>query len=202
MISLEGLIRELFFRANAWRRILIVGALCYVLLGFGYLRALAKTSSESAQPGLPPVRFDKKLWKLTFSALPLGAFYFLVPLVFAYGADNLLLLASGNDTGLRAVLALSLSPIVWSAAWICSLSLTAVALATVPDDGERFFLGLEFEEVLAQWWKLKRAWAFPALGCFGLVAALGQPFYGFTFFISSALLVTYLSLTVRNLRYA
>lgn len=191
MISLEGLIRELFFKANAWRHILVGALLSYFLLGFGYLRSLAQYSNTSAQIELPPFQFDKKFFRQTFSALPLGAFYLLVPLFFAYGVEHLL----------RLVLLDFLSCLAWGLAWIAGITLSSVALVVVPEDPERFFLGLEFEKVLVEWWKLKRVWIIPALACYGLVAGLGWVFYGLTFFLSAALLVPYLSLSVRNLKY-
>lgn len=192
MISLEGLIRELFLRANAWQKILLGGVLCYLLLGFGYLRRLAKSASDTVQLELPPFTFDKQLTRLTFSALPMGSFYFLVPLFLAYGVDNLL----------RLLLLGFLSPVAWGLGAIVSLTLVCVALVTVPEDPERFFLGLEFEKVLQQWWKLKRVWAVPALVCYGLMAIFGLPFYGLTGFISAAFLVSYLGLAIGNQRYS
>ena len=121
----------------------------------------------------------------------MGAFYSLTPLFLAWGVENLL----------RLCQMLILAPIVWGAGCILSITFTAVALVIVQDDPERFFLGLEFEQVLSQWWRLKRLWIVPSLMCYGFIAALGILFYGFTFFVSTAFLVSVLSVTVRNLRY-
>jgi|GEM_PF-2119156 hypothetical protein len=187
MVSLESIIQELFFRNKSWKRVIIGALLCYILLGFGYLRQLAKSAKDYAE--LPTFPLNKKRFlRATFSALPLGAFYFLVPMMMAYGTDNLF----------RQIHLELLSPIPWGLAWIASLSLTAIALMSVPDDPERFFLGLEFEDVLVDWWKLKHIWAWPAIGCWGLVAVLGLPLYGLSFFVGSCILITTLKLDPRT----
>jgi hypothetical protein len=186
MVSLEGLIQELFFRANIWKRLIIGAILCYILLGFGYLRSLAKNTHDSVE--LPEFKFDKDFFRGTFSALPLGTFYFIVPLMMAYGTENLL----------RLIHVDLLATIPWGLAWIASLSMTSVALVCVPDDPERFFLGLEFEKVLVNWWKLKHVWAWPTMGCWGLVAVVGLPFYGLTSFVAISILIATLKLDPRT----
>jgi len=186
MVSIESLIQELFFRSKTWRRVIIGAFLSYILMGFGCLRQLAKSTKESAE--MPSMTPNKRLFKATFSALPPGAFYLLVPLMMAYGTDNLC----------RQIHMELLIPIPWGLAWIASLSLTAVAMLRIPDDPERFFLGLEFEDVLVNWWKIKHVWAWPAVGCWGLVAALGVPFYGLTYFIGSCILISMLKIDPRS----
>ena len=190
MTSLEGLIRELFFRANIWRRILFGSILCYFLLGFGYLRAIAVAKGPT--PELPPAKMDRAMIRKTFSALPLGAFYTLTPLFIAWGIANIL-----EIFGLTLLMV-----IPWGLGAIASLTLTAVALVIAEEDPERFFLGLEFEKVLGRWWKTKHIWLLPALGCYGFMALCGLLFFGFSAFVSLAFLVSYLGLMFNNLRYA
>ncbi len=191
LTSLEGLLRELFFRAQSWHKILIGALMCTVLLGFGYLRNLAKLASSSAELELPEFHFDSRFVKQTFAALPTGAFYFLTPLFLGYGIDNLL----------QLILLDFISPIVWGLAWILALTLSSLALVVVEDDPERLFLGLEFEKVLPQWWKLRRHWILPALSCYGLIALGGIYLFGASYFLGASLMVCHLSLTIRNLRY-
>lgn len=190
MTSLEGLIRELFFRPKAWRKILFGSILCYLFLGYGYIRQLV--SRQGASVELPPAVFDHDLLKKTLSALPLGAFYTLVPLFIAWGVENLLQICS---LGAFAFVA-------WGLGAVAALTLTAVALVVVEEDPERFFLGLEFEKVLSQWWQMKHIWALPALACYGLCAILGVIFYGVSVFAGLSFLVVYIGITQRNLRYA
>lgn len=190
MTSLEGLIRELFFRPKVWRKILFGAVLCYLFIGYGYIRQLV--NSKGPSPELPPAKFDHDLFKKTLAALPLGAFYTLVPLFIAWGVQNLLTLCS-----LGAFVFLA-----WGLGVMAALTLTAVALVVVEEDPERFFLGLEFEKVLSQWWQLKNIWALPSLACYGLVAVLGVLFYGVSLFVGLSFLVVYISLMQRNLKYA
>ena len=192
MTSIEGLIRELFLRAGAWKRLLLGAALAYVLLAFGYLRRLAKLCGQSAEVELPPLTLDGTFFKQAFAALPLGAFYTLVPVFIGWGTAHLL----------GILLLWVLIPLVTGLAGVCAISMTAVALVVVEDDPERFVLGLEFEKVLAQWWKLKRYWALPAILGYGFMAIGGALFYGLGYFVAVAVLIAYLSLTIRNLRYA
>lgn len=190
MTSFEGLIRELFFRTHMWRRILFGSFLCYFLMGFGYLRLLGQPTAGS--PELPPAKFTRELLKKTLSALPLGAFYLLVPMLLSWGVVNLLQLF---NLWPFYFLFIGLGVLV-------SLSLTAVALVVVKDDPERFFLGLEFEEVLSQWWKARHVWIMPALGALGFTALCGPALYGVALFVTLAFMMAYLGLTLRNLRYS
>lgn len=190
MTSLEGLIRELFFRPHVWRKILFGTVLCYVLLGYGYVRELVNRQGPTDE--LPPAKVDKDFVAKMLSALPLGAFYTLVPLFIAWGVQNLLSICQLGIISFAA----------WGLGVVCALTLTAVALVVVQADPERFFLGLEFEAVLAKWWQMKHLWAFPSLACYGFCALLGPVFYGLSFFVSLAFLVVYIGMTQRNLRYA
>lgn len=190
MTSLEGLIRELFFKPKVWRKVLFGAVLCYVLLGYGYIRQLIDQKGPTAE--LPPAKVDQDFFKRMFQALPLGAFYTLVPLFIAWGVQNLLSIC---QLGIFSFVA-------WGLGMLGALTLTAVALVVVPADPERFFLGLEFETVLAKWWQMKQLWALPGVACYGFCALLGPVFYGLSFFVSLAFLVVYVGLTQRNLRYA
>jgi len=190
MTSLEGLIRELFFRPKVWRKILFGSILCYLFIGYGYIRQLVSRQGASAE--LPAAVFDHDLFKRTLAALPLGAFYTIVPLFIAWGVQNLLTLCS-----LGAFVFLA-----WGLGVLAAITLTAVALVVVEEDAERFFLGLEFEKVLSQWWRLKHVWALPGLACYGFIAIMGVLFYGLSFFVTLSFLVVYIGITQRNLRYA
>ena len=206
MTSLEGLIRELFFKPNIWKRLIIAIVLFHFLLGFGYLRQIAKTAAENATPELPPIKGNREFWKKSFAAIPLGAFYLGVPIFLAWGTAHLL-----DIVGFVV-----LGPVIWGLGFIAALTMTSVALVTVKEDEERFFLSLEFETILKEWWELKRVWILPAIFCYGFIVIFGLPifdfrlpmgfsgiyFCGVTGFLSLALLICYLSLSIRNQRYA
>ncbi len=158
----------------------------YLFLPFGYFRALAKAAH--AREDSPVLPRGRDFLRAMLRAWPLGAFYSIVPLALAWGLGSVF-----SIMGVAIVL-----PIIWGLAIMVSLSLTAVALDVVPDDPERYFLSLDFENVLERWWQLRQVLMLPAVTCYGVVALLGGWFYGFGFFLALEVLVRIVAQTSRE----
>jgi len=185
MASIETISERIFREEDAWKKLLIGGALVLSIFGipvaFGYLFAYAFNLQKRADAPLPDWDQWRRMFFVGWHALAVYALWLGAPVVTAWLITMLF--------GLTSAVFLAVGWLAMGLAYVVGLAMAAAALIHYQReqdlrsliDAERIFLPLE------QHWK---ALILPGVAWYGLMM-IGRPLLPFTFFLGMVLYLAY-----------